>query len=230
MFQLILQNYPGESTRNITVQELVIDEEKARWTYSHLGAGGVASMCWRGIMQAYGIDMKAAMQVAKAAAIQIEPALRDSVRMANATLTQDDLLHAFTKFEYCSDACDHFFKYLKRCWKVYQEDRSLSSDPYVTILQSAGNGKSRLMYELAKRTSESDDMGFKVLYTCFPSPSSAAFPQPTSSLCQWFSVPSGVKADWSRTSCRCTITPKRTGVAWGKSGLSFLRTRRRMKL
>ncbi|KAL3663856.1 hypothetical protein V7S43_011268 [Phytophthora oleae] len=98
-------------------------------------------------------------------------------------LTRDEveqLQKAFTETEYMGDAHVKFGQYLRQCYEAYNPDQFKA--PYVTVMQSSGFGKSRMLLELAKDTK---DLNMKVLYTCMRETKSTGYPESTRKLRKW---------------------------------------------
>ncbi|KAI9999192.1 hypothetical protein PInf_004011 [Phytophthora infestans] len=81
-----------------------------------------------------------------------------------------------------------------RCCKLYIENPAAYTAPYVTIMQSSGFGKSRILYEVAKKIAdsntnlpESELFDCRLLYVCSNDVElSTSFPVATSILSQYF--------------------------------------------
>lgn len=88
---------------------------------------------------------------------------------------------------YVGDADERFRRYLARCCVEYRADPSKYSSPDVTLTQSSGFGKSRLVYNLAQKTAGGateeaggTTFGMRVLYVCARSnPYSSGYPVAT---------------------------------------------------
>ncbi|KAL4115053.1 hypothetical protein PRIC2_013948 [Phytophthora ramorum] len=118
-------------------------------------------------------------------------------------LTDEELKRlevAFMATEYVGDASDNFEKYLWSCWYEYNprglydrhERQYIRSggrykSPCVAVVQSSGLGKSRMLFELARRA-EQGDSRMKVLYICARSRESTGVPKATPKLRDWLFV------------------------------------------
>ncbi|RAW26080.1 hypothetical protein PC110_g17512 [Phytophthora cactorum] len=76
---------------------------------------------------------------------------------------------------YVGDADVRFLRYLTRCCKSYYGNSSAYDAPYVTIVQSSGFGKSRILFEVAKKLAkpnenlpESNTLDARLLYVTEP--------------------------------------------------------------
>ncbi|KAI9994745.1 hypothetical protein PInf_011576 [Phytophthora infestans] len=88
----------------------------------------------------------------------------------------------FFETEYHGNAHVNFADYLWRCWKVY--DSKIFRALYVTVVQSSGFGKSRMLFELARRA-KAPSSQMKVLYTCARLHESTGYPEATTNLRNW---------------------------------------------
>lgn len=68
---------------------------------------------------------------------------------------------------------DKFEEYLWRCWEEYNP--AMYKAPYVTVVQSSGFGKRRMLFELARKAQDGGSK-MKVLYTCTHQHNSTGFP------------------------------------------------------
>ena len=138
------------------------------------------------IYETYGVEHNAATIVAKKTAADF--IRRYGVQMTSAPVLNSKQVErleiAFTKTEYIGDASSKFKAYLERCWKMYRTNPELYKAPYVSVVQSSGFGKSRMLYELAlmalKRCSQ-----MKVLYVCARTQESTGYPKATPELRKW---------------------------------------------
>lgn len=95
---------------------------------------------------------------------------------------------------YSGDADARFQRHLVRCCERYYENRVPYTAPYVTIMQSSGFGKSRLLYQLAKKLARSnkdqpgsDSFDMRFLYVCARNVErSSGFPVATPELSRFF--------------------------------------------
>jgi hypothetical protein len=108
---------------------------------------------------------------------------------ANATISsKNPLVERAFDAEYCGGVDERFAAYLEQCWKEYTECPQKFVAPYVTIVQSSGFGKSRLVKQLAL-TANTGTLGStrKLLYTCFPREGGlSGFPSATPALNEFF--------------------------------------------
>ncbi|KAG7385347.1 hypothetical protein PHYBOEH_009086 [Phytophthora boehmeriae] len=133
------------------------------------------------IIEVYrGIDSDMALAVARKAAEQIM-----AVVAKRGSETDPGLIEAFTNSEYLGTAADELADYLRRCWGAYTLDSCSYKAPYVTVVQSSGFGKSRLVFQLAQNTAAKDALNMRVLYTCVRLGMSRGFPKTTTELRIW---------------------------------------------
>ncbi|KAI9994712.1 hypothetical protein PInf_011543 [Phytophthora infestans] len=97
---------------------------------------------------------------------------------------------AFTETAYLGDAHLKFEEYLLCCWRAY--DSETFKAPYVTVVQSSGFGKSRMLFELARKAKNDQGSQMKVLYTCVRLYGSTGYPEATICLRDWLTA-------WSST-------------------------------
>ncbi|EEY67550.1 uncharacterized protein PITG_17869 [Phytophthora infestans T30-4] len=89
---------------------------------------------------------------------------------------------AFSETQYHGNAHEKFADYLWRCWEVY--DSEIFRALYVTVVQSSGFGKSRMLFELALKANDQGSQ-IKVLYTCARLHGSTGYPEATKNLRYW---------------------------------------------
>jgi hypothetical protein len=94
---------------------------------------------------------------------------------------ENRLRDAFTQLPYLGDADVKLTEYLRRCWRAYQDDRSVA--PCTSIVQSSGFGKSRLVFQLAQQSLKHDE--WRVLYVCVRYGESSGFPKATRCVRDW---------------------------------------------
>ncbi|KAG1694177.1 hypothetical protein DVH05_021833 [Phytophthora capsici] len=94
----------------------------------------------------------------------------------------EQLQKAFTETEYMGDAHIKLGQYLRRCWVAYIPKKFKA--PYVTVVQSSGFGKSRMLRELALSTKD-PGMNMKVLYMCMRERTSTGYTEATLKLREW---------------------------------------------
>ncbi|EEY59658.1 uncharacterized protein PITG_12241 [Phytophthora infestans T30-4] len=92
----------------------------------------------------------------KIIAAKVEAILKAEVLINAVTdpAVTSNLDQAFFSSPYSGDADVRFFRYLMRCCKLYSENPAAYTAPYVTIMQSSGFGKSRILYEVAKKIAD----------------------------------------------------------------------------
>ncbi|KAI9999196.1 hypothetical protein PInf_004016 [Phytophthora infestans] len=138
-----------------------------------------------------GVDALFEIIAAKVEAILKAEVLINAVTDPAATSNLDQ---AFFSSPYSGDADVRFFRYLMRCCKLYSENPAAYTAPYVTIMQSSGFGKSRILYEVAKKIAdpntnlpESELFDCRLLYVCSNDVElSTSFPVATPVLSQYF--------------------------------------------
>jgi hypothetical protein len=95
----------------------------------------------------------------------------------------------------CLDyADDKFHEHLMRCCKSYKDNKRFYTSPYVTIVQSSGFGKSRIVYQVATKIAapnaklpESAAFDTRLLYVCARNNKrSTGFPRATPKLAEFF--------------------------------------------
>jgi len=85
--------------------------------------------------------------------------------------------------DYFGTADDKFEKHLKRCCTSYCANSAAYTAPYVTITQSSGFGKSRILYRLAQKLERQPNGKMRLLYICGRDiPGSTGFPVATPEL------------------------------------------------
>ncbi|KAF1788315.1 hypothetical protein PC110_g22161 [Phytophthora cactorum] len=97
------------------------------------------------------------------------------------------------KAPYVGDADAQFQAYLASCFSAYWAHMSDYTFPYVTIMQSSGFGKSRILQRLAETTAEGNslvhdgaELDVTVLVVCMRNTKqSTGYPRATSTLREW---------------------------------------------
>jgi hypothetical protein len=95
---------------------------------------------------------------------------------------------------YSGDAHERFQRHLERCCSRYYKKSVDYTAPYVTIMQSSGFGKSRILYDLAKKLARpsqdpagSGILDMRMLYVCArKTKGSSGFPVATPKLTEFF--------------------------------------------
>ncbi|RLN92996.1 hypothetical protein BBJ28_00021906 [Nothophytophthora sp. Chile5] len=202
MFNLLKERDPSI----LQLQPLGVDEKQAHTFNDDNGLAGLGMMLWLMVYRLYpSVSLEVVWEVANKAALKVKTALEDS--SSTGVLDPDvheQLQYAFTKLAYIGDAGGELAAYLQRCWFAYQRNRTKYKSPYITVMQSSGFGKSRLLRQLAEESNKHaevlaqtkhDECDMRVLYLCTRNlRSSTGYPMATVELREWLfgSTPSTV--------------------------------------
>ncbi|GMF23445.1 unnamed protein product [Phytophthora fragariaefolia] len=151
------------------------------------GLAGLRVLLQTRIKAVYGVDQVCARQAAEQSVAQVKSALTCSDCAPCYSVDVDlrqNLLIAFAEMDYLGDADEKFIGYLQRCWTAYlQGEESEAMAPCTTIVQSSGFGKSRLLYQIARKTIDREELEMRVLHVCARLHRSSGFPEATVQLC-----------------------------------------------
>ncbi|KAG1706403.1 hypothetical protein DVH05_001551 [Phytophthora capsici] len=98
----------------------------------------------------------------------------------------EQLQKAFTETEYMGDAHIKLGQYLRRCWVAHSPKKF--NAPYVTVVQSSGFGKSRMLRELALSAND-PGINMTFLYMCMRERTSTGYIEATLKLREWLFNP-----------------------------------------
>ncbi|EEY64410.1 uncharacterized protein PITG_21418 [Phytophthora infestans T30-4] len=193
VYPRLLGNLPGANLPQYAHEMTREDEDTMKQSCYQDGHGFVqyALVAW--IMIEYKHDpivsFPVASKVAKETAEEVKAAISAVINPSLKTthnLELWDLLEvAFTQLQYRGNAHILFRQYVERCWKQYTGHPGDYKAPYVSIVQSSGFGKSRLLRELSLLTSAELHGTMRVLYTCTRVGQSSGFPEATKGFRNW---------------------------------------------
>ncbi|KAG7399759.1 hypothetical protein PHYBOEH_008093 [Phytophthora boehmeriae] len=192
VFELLKERNEQLRQKNVASQikaPAVLPEATAKWYrdrgFANFTGPGLESHI--GVLYgAYGISDEDIIEVADQVARMTKARFGKETSMTQ--LSEDDMKElkiAFTQTDYVGDAHVAFEKYLWRCWKEYNPMKYKS--PYVAVVQSSGFGKSRMLFELARKAERSDgsSSNLRVLYSCVRFHRSTGYPVATTHLRDW---------------------------------------------
>jgi len=172
-------------------------EVKLQSLQNNLAALKNAMFWWimsSGLAVDYGVVQNVAAETAVAVKEAVCRASTSPLKTTDPALLER-LEFAFTKLAYRGDACTSFRAYLNRCWEEYSSRPDAYKAPYLSIVQSSGFGKSRLLQELAQVTSKEKGGTARVLYVCARREPSTGYPQATINLHDWLLADGLTEAD-----------------------------------
>ncbi|GMF47518.1 unnamed protein product [Phytophthora fragariaefolia] len=169
----------------------VLRAERAKFLLSE-GFADISGKLSERIDALYSLSMAASNRVAGAVAGATKA--RFGVSEQPKILTKELLRRlevAFTQTTYIGDALLALEAYLWRCWEVYNS--CMYKAPYVAVVQSSGFGKSRMVFELARRAEKAkggsvgdgSSSNLRLLYVCARLHKSTGYPVATTQLRNW---------------------------------------------